>query len=96
MQVLLQRDILGYRTVNTHTHRCLMLKRLNMDVTGIGIGRPLYQTVQQIDDRSIIIRIIDLDFLHYALSAGVGLFGCHFSGNFRVIVIDCLFQRILF
>ena len=62
MQVLLQRDILGYRTVNTHTHRCLMLKRLNMDVTGIGIGRPLYQTVQQIDDRSIIIRIIDLDF----------------------------------
>ena len=99
MDVSLQRYILQNYPVNSHPNLCLPLKRLDMDITGITLNRPFYQTVKKVNNRRFLIvaqlgQINIFQFLR--AKAGICLF-CRLSGaGFRKIIGNGLTERFFF
>ena len=92
MQAFLQRNVFHDSAVDPHANQSFILKRFNMDIRSIGAVRPVNQTVQQIDDRRIIVIIFaDLQLLQPLLfpDAFVCDPGRLLGPDFRVVVMDC-------
>ena len=96
----LQIGAFHHHAVHPHAHHGALLERLDVDVRRAGGGGPLHQRVEQPDDGGVIVpghRHVDGKFVPGG-GAGKGVVGGaggSAGGNFRVVVADGPFQRLL-
>ena len=97
MYTSLQGDIFQNHTVDSHPDFGFPVKRLDMNIAGIAFDRPFHQTVEQVDDRRFLIRVLQagqIQFLQLLRhESGVGPGGRLPRPHLRKIVRDCLAQR---
>ena len=61
MDIFLQRHEVANNTIHTHSHACMVLKWLDMDIGCIGVISTDKQAVKQVDDWRIIVALFYAD-----------------------------------
>ena len=100
MNISLDRHIIHDHTIDTHTHLGLLLKRLNMHITGIGLDGTLQKTVEQPDDWCLVTAVFQILDLQIILSTDGGKshisMMCRFPcTDLRIVIRNGFFQRFL-
>ena len=94
MDILLNRHILHNNTINTHPDFRLPLERLDMDITRFRLDRTLYKTVQQMDNRCLIVTVVKVFdfklFCCYGGKADICLSGGLFRADLSEIIGNSL------
>ena len=100
MKGTLQRHIIYDGSVNPHPDHSFFLKRLDVNIAGIGIVRPEHQSIQQFDDWriavSLLIHVVQKGDVLCLLGRLISLSGRLPCGYFRVKIFQGLFQRAEF